>query len=300
MADDELSAPLGQKAQRKKRPALRAAGSPPACDRGRARAVRLACGGLGAGGRRSARRRAHRGGRDRSRCPKTPADASGGGGRRARAAMTDRASRRTVPARRYGRCRRQAHRPAPRPSPSSTAPPASGRRSPIPASRDVRAPLEQRLLETSRHGAIPRIAPDGARPAEIYARAVTAASAAARTDPRSPSSSAGLGISANVTKQAMAKLPGPVTFAFSPYGADVEAGDQRPRRGPRGAAAGADGAVRLSRQRSRPADAADHAQRGAESRPPALADEPLPGLCRHRQLHGRALHRNRSRLWRRC
>ena len=42
---------------------------------------------------------------------------------------------------------------------------------PIPASRDVRAPLEQRLLETSRHGAIPRIAPDGARPSEIYARA---------------------------------------------------------------------------------------------------------------------------------
>ena len=32
-------------------------------------------------------------------------------------------------------------------------------------------------------------------------------------------------------------------------------------------------------------------QHGAEPRPPALADEPLPGLRRHRQLHGRALHR---------
>jgi polysaccharide deacetylase 2 family uncharacterized protein YibQ len=32
----------------------------------------------------------------------------------------------------------------------------------------------------------------------------------------------GLGISANVTQQAMQKLPGPVTFAFSPYGAEVE------------------------------------------------------------------------------
>jgi hypothetical protein len=41
---------------------------------------------------------------------------------------------------------------------------------PIPASQDTRAPAEQRLLESSRHGSIPRIAPDGARPAEAYAR----------------------------------------------------------------------------------------------------------------------------------
>ena len=32
------------------------------------------------------------------------------------------------------------------------------------------APIDQRLLETSRHGAIPKIAPDGARPSEIYSR----------------------------------------------------------------------------------------------------------------------------------
>ena len=35
---------------------------------------------------------------------------------------------------------------------------------PISASRDIRAPLEQRMLETSRHGAIPRIAPGRRRP----------------------------------------------------------------------------------------------------------------------------------------
>ena len=40
--------------------------------------------------------------------------------------------------------------------------------------------------------------------------------------------------------------------------------------------------------------------RRAESRPPALADEPLPGLCRHRQLHGRALHLDRAGARRRC
>ena len=91
----------------------------------------------------------------------------------------------------------------------------------IPASRDVRAPLEQRLLETSRHGAIPRIAPDGARPAEIYARAVTPLQGR-KDGPRIAIVLGGLGVSANVTRQAMEKLPGPVTFGFSPYGSDVE------------------------------------------------------------------------------
>jgi uncharacterized protein len=93
---------------------------------------------------------------------------------------------------------------------------------PIPGSRDVRAPLEQRLLETSRHGAIPRIAPDGARPAEIYARAATLLQGK-KDGPRVAIVIGGLGVSANVTRQATEKLPGPVTFAFTPYGADVEA-----------------------------------------------------------------------------
>ena len=92
---------------------------------------------------------------------------------------------------------------------------------PISTSRDVRAPTEQRLLETSRHGGIPRIAPDGARPAEIYARAATPLPGK-KDGPRVAIVIGGLGVSANVTRQATEKLPGPVTFAFTPYGADVE------------------------------------------------------------------------------
>ncbi len=92
---------------------------------------------------------------------------------------------------------------------------------PISGSRDIRAPLEQRLLETSRHGAIPRIAPDGARPAELYARAV-APLQGKKDGPRVTIVIGGLGVSANVTRQAMEKLPGPVTLGFTPYGADVE------------------------------------------------------------------------------
>jgi polysaccharide deacetylase 2 family uncharacterized protein YibQ len=88
-------------------------------------------------------------------------------------------------------------------------------------SNDIRAPLEQRLLETTRHGGIPRIAPDGARPAEVYARAMKPLQGR-KDGPRIAIVIGGLGISASVTEQAMKKLPGPVTFAFSPYGADVE------------------------------------------------------------------------------
>jgi polysaccharide deacetylase 2 family uncharacterized protein YibQ len=91
----------------------------------------------------------------------------------------------------------------------------------IPGSHDVRAPLEQKLLEVSRHGAIPRIASDGARPSEVYARAVKAAPGQ-KAGPKIAIVLGGLGVSASVTGQAISKLPGPVTFAFTPYGTDVE------------------------------------------------------------------------------
>ena len=92
---------------------------------------------------------------------------------------------------------------------------------PIPGAQEARAPVEQRLLESSRHGAIPRIAPDGARPAEAYARPANAAGNK-KGGPRIAIVLTGLGVSANLTRQAIEQLPGPVTFAFQPYGADVE------------------------------------------------------------------------------
>jgi len=83
------------------------------------------------------------------------------------------------------------------------------------------APFDQRLLDTSRHGAIPKIAPDGARPSEVYARPVKPQ--AGRADaPRIAIVIEGLGIGANGTAEALAKLPAPVTYAFAPYGTDLE------------------------------------------------------------------------------
>jgi uncharacterized protein len=83
------------------------------------------------------------------------------------------------------------------------------------------APLDQRLLETSRHGAIPRIGADGVRPAEAYAR-VASLPAGANDKPRIAIVIGGLGTSATVTAEAIAKLPEAVTLAFSPYAGDVE------------------------------------------------------------------------------
>jgi uncharacterized protein len=83
------------------------------------------------------------------------------------------------------------------------------------------ASIDQRLLETSRHGAIPKIGPDGVRPSEVYSRPVKPQ--AGRADqPRIALVIEGLGIGANGTAEALSKLPAPVTYAFAPYGTDLE------------------------------------------------------------------------------
>jgi polysaccharide deacetylase 2 family uncharacterized protein YibQ len=81
--------------------------------------------------------------------------------------------------------------------------------------------IDQRLVDSSRHGPVPKIGADGARPAEVYAHPVKPQ--ANRADqPRIAIVIEGLGISANGTAEALAKLPAPVTFAFVPYGIDIE------------------------------------------------------------------------------
>jgi polysaccharide deacetylase 2 family uncharacterized protein YibQ len=91
-----------------------------------------------------------------------------------------------------------------------------------------KAPVDQRLLETTRHGAIPKIAPDGARPFTLYAHPRKLP--ADKTDaPRIAIIVGGLGISATGTADALAKLPAPVTLGFAPYGADLDRLAERAR-----------------------------------------------------------------------
>jgi uncharacterized protein len=83
------------------------------------------------------------------------------------------------------------------------------------------ASLDPKLLETTRHGSIPKIGPDGTRPSARYAHP--------RQVPPNKKDMpviaivvGGLGISASGTADAFAKLPATVTFALAPYGADLE------------------------------------------------------------------------------
>ncbi len=79
---------------------------------------------------------------------------------------------------------------------------------------------EQKFVEMTSHGPVPKIAADGVRPADAFARPV--APLANRPDaPRVALIVGGLGISTSATADAIARLPGAVTLAFMPYSPDV-------------------------------------------------------------------------------
>jgi uncharacterized protein len=82
-------------------------------------------------------------------------------------------------------------------------------------------PIEQKFVETTKHGAIPKIADDGVHPSEAYAQAVTPIPGKPDA-PRVAIIVGGLGVSANATAEAIGKLPGAVTLGFAPYGADLD------------------------------------------------------------------------------
>jgi uncharacterized protein len=101
----------------------------------------------------------------------------------------------------------------------------SGARTQVPVGGNPDAPvgpggtLDKRLMEESPHGPIPRVASDGARPLDVYAR--SDAAAAARKSPHIAIVFTGLGISASATGDALAKLPRAFTLAFAPHTAEL-------------------------------------------------------------------------------
>ena len=90
------------------------------------------------------------------------------------------------------------------------------------------AALDQKQLEPTRHGAVPKIGPDGARPSALYARP-RQLPPNRKDSPRIAIVIGGIGISASGTADVFAKLPAPVTFAIAPYGADLEKLAERAR-----------------------------------------------------------------------
>jgi uncharacterized protein len=79
---------------------------------------------------------------------------------------------------------------------------------------------DERLVEKSRHGLLPRIGADGAKPADVYARPPLIA-ANLKNAPRIALLVGGLGLSEGGTEAAIQQLPGVVSLGFAPYGADV-------------------------------------------------------------------------------
>jgi len=79
--------------------------------------------------------------------------------------------------------------------------------------------INARLLEKSRYGMIPVVA-DGLRPFTAYAAGSDAERAKAAKMPSVAIVIGGLGVGAAKTADAIMKLPGAVTLAFTPYGSD--------------------------------------------------------------------------------
>jgi polysaccharide deacetylase 2 family uncharacterized protein YibQ len=109
---------------------------------------------------------------------------------------------------------------------------ASGNRQEVvvPEKADKRSslnPANANLLEPTKFGAIPKVGPDGARAATVYAKP-RVLPAAVKDFPRIAIVVAGLGISAAGTSDAFA-LPTATTFAVAPYAADVEKLAERAR-----------------------------------------------------------------------
>jgi uncharacterized protein len=89
----------------------------------------------------------------------------------------------------------------------------------VPQIRLTPAP-DRRLIEKGRHGNLPKLGPDGARPADVYARPVTAQQRIAPV--RVAIVVGGLGISSNLTQDAIQRLNPAISLAFAPYGGDLE------------------------------------------------------------------------------
>lgn len=96
-----------------------------------------------------------------------------------------------------------------------------------PAQRAEAPVFDERLVETSRHGLLPKMAADGTRPSVAYA---SPKARAAAEGPRIALVVGRLGISETFTTDAFAKLPDTVTFAFLPYGSELARWVARARR----------------------------------------------------------------------
>ncbi len=90
----------------------------------------------------------------------------------------------------------------------------------VPSPNALAPAPDEKLVERSRHGLLPKIAADGTRPAQAYAR--PAPPPLPKAAGRIAIVVGGVGLSQATTADAIVKLPPSVTLAFAPYGTDLE------------------------------------------------------------------------------
>ncbi|WP_294536422.1 divergent polysaccharide deacetylase family protein [uncultured Rhodoblastus sp.] len=81
---------------------------------------------------------------------------------------------------------------------------------------------DRRLVENSRYGLLPRRAADGAAPSRVYARPPAMQPPIKPGTPRIVLVVGGMGLNRAATEAAIRRLPGAVTLAFAPYGANLD------------------------------------------------------------------------------
>ncbi len=151
---------------------------------------------------------------------------------------------------------------------------------------------DTRLVEKSRYGLAPRIGADGARPADVYARPIAGLAKLRPGAPRVAIMVDGLGVNAEGTENAIARLPGAISLGFAPYGGDLE------REAAEARAAGHEIWLQAPMEpftyptdNPGPHTLLDGVPDRENLEFAALADVALHRLCRHRQLSRRTIHR---------
>ncbi|WP_158810092.1 divergent polysaccharide deacetylase family protein [Beijerinckia sp. L45] len=84
------------------------------------------------------------------------------------------------------------------------------------------AAADKRLIEASRYGPLPKIAADGSRSSEVYARPPVFGATIHAGAPRIALYIGGLGLNAAATTDAIEHMPAAVTLAFAPYGEKLD------------------------------------------------------------------------------
>ena len=87
--------------------------------------------------------------------------------------------------------------------------------------RGLQPAPDPRLVDPHSAGLLPKIAEDGTRPLDLYARPLAPASGALADAPRIAILLTGAGIGQLTTVEAMVKLPTNISFALSPYSSDL-------------------------------------------------------------------------------